>query len=75
MIICRKYDEGDSREYSIELEECLEDNVFYMLDMFNVEDGLSFADLEKWDEEGNLNKPPKYLTSRSCCKTAPMSGY
>ena len=52
MITYGKYDEGDSREYSIELEECLEDDVPDMLDMFDVGDELSFADLEKMGWRG-----------------------
>ena len=54
MITYGKYDESDSREYSIELEECLEDDVPHMLDMFDVGDDLSFADLEKMGWKGKV---------------------
>ena len=54
MITYGKYDESDSREYSIELEACLEDDVPDMLDMFDVGDDLSFADLEKMGWRGKV---------------------
>ena len=54
MITYGKYDESDSREYSIELEECLEGDVPDILDMFDVGNDLSFADLEKMAWRGKV---------------------
>ena len=61
MITYGKYDESDSKEYSIELEECLEDDVPDMLDMFDVGDDLSFADLEKMGWRGKVLKSAKII--------------
>ena len=52
-------DESDSREYSIELEECVEDDVPNMLDMFDVGDELSFVDLEKMGWRGKPSQTAK----------------
>ena len=46
MITYAKYDEFDKRTYSIELEECAEDDVPEMLEMFEIDD-FTFADLEE----------------------------
>ena len=43
MITYGKYDENDSRKYSIELEECLENDVPGMLDMFDVGKEITFS--------------------------------
>ena len=52
MITYGNYNESDSKESSIEIEECLEDDVPLMLDMFDVGNELSFADLEKMGWRG-----------------------
>ena len=49
-----KYDEDDWRKYSLELEECLEDDVPDMLDMFEVGDEVSFAELEDMGWQGEV---------------------
>ena len=54
MITYGKYDESDPRKYSIELEECLEDDVPDMLDMFDMGHELSFAELEDMGWRGNV---------------------
>ena len=54
MITYGKYDESDSRTYSIELEECHENDVPEMLDMFEVSDEVNFAELEEMGWRGKL---------------------
>ena len=49
-----KYDESDSREYSIELEECLENDVPDMLDMFDVGNEVRFSELEDMGWRGQV---------------------
>ena len=46
MITYGKYDESDKRTFSIELEECHEDDVLDMLDMFDIGHDVSFEELE-----------------------------
>ena len=54
MITYGKYDESDTKEYSIELEECFEDDVPDMLDMFDVGHEVSFAELESMGWRGSV---------------------
>ena len=54
MITYGKYDESDSRTYSIELEECHENDVPDMLDMFEVGDEVNFAELEEMGWRGKV---------------------
>ena len=55
MITYGKYDEADSRTYSIELEESNEDNVPDMLEMFDVGGEVSFAELEDMGWRGSVS--------------------
>ena len=55
MITYAKYDESDRRNYSIELEECHEDDVPDMLDMFEVGNELNFAELEAMGWRGKVS--------------------
>ena len=54
MITYGKYDESDSREYSIELEECLENDVPDMLDMADVGNEVTFSELEDMGWRGQV---------------------
>ena len=54
MITYGKYDESDRRTYSIELEECHENDVPDMLDMFDVGHEVSFAQLEAMGWRGQV---------------------
>ena len=66
MITYGKYDESDSREYSIELEECLENDVPDMLDMFDVGDEVTFSELEDmgWRGQVMYSAPVKSIFHR-----------
>lgn len=55
MITYGKYDEADSRTYSIELQECNEDDVPDMLEMFDVGGEVSFAELEDMGWRGSVS--------------------
>lgn len=55
MITYGKYDEGDRRTYSIELEECHENDVPDMLDMFEVGGEVNFAELEQMGWRGKVS--------------------
>ena len=57
MITYGKYDESDRRTYSIELEECHENDVPDMLDMFDVGNEVNFAELEAMGWRGEVNNP------------------
>ena len=57
MITYGKYDESDRRTYSIELEECHENDVPDMLDMFDVGHEVSFARLEAMGWRGHVSDP------------------
>jgi hypothetical protein len=57
MITYGKYDESDRRTYSIELEECHENDVPDMLDMFDVGQETNFAELEAMGWRGNVSDP------------------
>ena len=54
MITYGKYDESDSRSHSIELEECHEDDVPEMLDMFEVGDEVNSAESEEMGWRGKV---------------------
>lgn len=54
MITYAKYDESDRRTYSIELEECHEDDVPDMLEMFEVGNEVNFAELEEMGWRGKV---------------------
>ena len=66
MITYGKYDESDSREYSIELEECLENDVPDMLDMFDVGNEVTFSELEDmgWRRQVTYSAPVKSIFHR-----------
>ena len=66
MITYGKYDESDSREYSIELEECLENDVPDMLDMFDVGNEVTFSELEDmgWRGQVMYSAPVKSIFHR-----------
>ena len=66
MITYGKYDESDSREYSIELEECLENDVPDMLDMFDVGNEVTFSELEDmgWRRQVMYSAPVKSIFHR-----------
>ena len=49
-----KYYESDSREYSRELEECLENDVPDMLDMFDDGNEVTFSELEDMGWRGQV---------------------
>jgi hypothetical protein len=55
MITYGKYDESDSRTYSIELEECHENDVPDMLDKFEVGNEVNFVDLEEMGWQGKVS--------------------
>lgn len=65
MITYGRYDEYDKRDYSIELEECLEDDVPDMLDMFEVGHGVGFTDLERMGWRGKLLHPAKVFNLKA----------
>ena len=48
------YDENDSREYSIELEECRENNLPDMLDEYDVEGEVTFDELREMGWRGQV---------------------
>ena len=48
-----KYDDCDSREYSLELEECEEEAVPDLLKMFEMESEVSFEDLRSMGWRGH----------------------
>ena len=54
MITYGKYDESDRRTYPIELEECYENDVPDMLDMFEVGGEVNFSDLEEMGWRGKV---------------------
>ncbi|MDB9891493.1 hypothetical protein OAD74_08985 [Alphaproteobacteria bacterium] len=54
MITYGKYDDCDRREYSIELDECREDDVPDMLDMFDVGGEVTFSELEDMGWNGSV---------------------
>ena len=54
MITYGKYDESGYRKYSLELEECRENDVPDMLDMFDVGAEVSFAELEDMGWQGEV---------------------
>ena len=66
MITYGKYDENDSREYSIELEECMENDVPDMLDMFEVGNEVTFSELEDmgWRGQVMYSAPVKSIFHR-----------
>ena len=66
MITYGKYDESDSREYSIELEECLENDVPDMLDMFDVGNEVTFSELADmgWRGQVMYSAPVKSIFHR-----------
>ena len=51
-----KYDDGDRRDYSIELEECCEYDVPAMLNRFEVGEEVTFAELQEMGWRGVLSK-------------------
>ena len=55
--------ESDSRTYSIELEECHENDVPEMLDRFKVGDEVNFAELEEMGWRGEVTKSAR---SKAC---------
>jgi hypothetical protein len=55
MITYGKYDESDSRTYSIELEECHENDVPDMLDKFEVGNEVNFVELEEMGWQGKVS--------------------
>jgi hypothetical protein len=50
-----KYDESDSKEYSIELEQCKEDGVLSMLDEFEMREEVSFKELRDMGWQGQID--------------------
>ena len=50
-----KYDENDSKEYSIELERCKEDDVPSLLDEFEMGEEISFQDLRDMGWQGQID--------------------
>ena len=54
IITYAKYDESDRRTYSIELEECEEEAVPEMLNMFDLEEEVSISELRKMGWQGKL---------------------
>ena len=66
MITYGKYDEDDCRKYSLELEECLENDVPDMLDMFDVGDEVTFSELEDmgWRGQVMYSAPVKSIFHR-----------
>ena len=55
LITYGKYDENDSRTYSIELEECHENDVPDMLSRFEVGDEVNFAELQEMGWQGKVS--------------------
>ena len=54
IITYAQYDESDSRKYSIELEECQENDVPDMLDSFDVGSEVTFTELEQMGWSGTV---------------------
>ena len=49
------YDENDSREYSIELEECRENDLPDMLDEYDIGDQVTFDELREMGWRGHVD--------------------
>ena len=49
------YDENDSREYSIELEECRENDLSDMLDEYDIRDQVTFDELREMGWRGQVD--------------------
>ena len=49
------YDENDSREYSIELEECRENDLPDMLDEYDIGDQVTFDELREMGWSGQVD--------------------
>ena len=62
-----KYQDTDTRNYSIELEECMENDVPDMLDMFDVGAEVSFADLELMGWRGQILRSAKIFNILHKC--------
>lgn len=54
MVTYAKYDESDKRFYSIELEDCAENNVPDMLAEFDVDGDVTFKELEEMGWKGEV---------------------
>ena len=50
-----KYDESDSKEYSIELEECSENDLPDMLNEYEIGDQVTFDELKEMGWSGQVN--------------------
>ena len=55
MITYGKYDENDSKEYSIELEECTENDLPIMLDEFEMGNEVTFEELRDMGWRGQID--------------------
>ena len=55
MITYGKYDENDSKEYSIELEECKENDLPIMLDEFEMGSEVTFEELRDMGWRGQID--------------------
>ena len=69
------YDENNSREYSIELEECRENDLPDMLDEYDIGDQVTFDELREMGWRGlvdysatiiNISEKNKQLSSNQC---------
>ena len=52
-----KYDESDNRTYSIEIEECEENDVPDMLEAFDLDNKVTLSELVDMGWRGNINDP------------------
>ena len=61
LITYEKYDEYDQREYSIEIDNCQENDVPDMLSQYFIGEHISIDDLRTFGWKGNINKNAKII--------------
>ena len=61
LITYEKYDEYDQREYSIEIDNCQEDNVPDMLSQYFIGEHISIDDLRTFGWKGKINQNAKII--------------
>ena len=61
LITYEKYDEYDQREYSIEIDNCQEDDVPDMLSQYFIGEHISIDDLRTFGWKGKINQNAKII--------------
>ena len=64
LITYEKYDEYDPREHSIELDNCLEDDVPKMLSQYFIGEHISIEDLRTFGWNGKINQNAEIIKLR-----------